>query len=117
MVFVYIWGNYSKRTNFTFLLFRIWQGKAVLANIIIPAVWLFFLKAVKDNFKLIDIIILISVILAGILTTTMGIGLPAISLMLLAFVFAIKDKKISYLLKSGICCLPCLVYLALYFIV
>ena len=112
---IYIWGNYSIRTNFTFLLFRIWQGKAVLANIILPSVWLFFLKAIKNNFKLIDIIILISIILAGIFTTTMGIGLPAITLMILAFIFAIKDRKISYLIKSGICCLPCLIYLILFY--
>lgn len=113
---LYIWGNFSKRTNFTFLLFRIWQGKAVLANIILPAMWLFFIKAIKNNFKLVNCILLIMVILAGILTTTMGIGLPAITLMSLAFVFAIKDKKISYLVKSSICCLPCVIYFAIYII-
>lgn len=78
-----IWGNYSIRNTFSFLLFRIWQGKSILANIIIPGVWLFYLLGKEDGFKLINYIMIFILILAGCLTTTMGIALPPLSLMLL----------------------------------
>ena len=117
LCFLYMWGNFSKRTNFTFLLFRIWQGKAVLGNIIIPCVWLLFIKALKNNFDIISCILLGMIIFAGVLTTSMGIGLPAITLLSLAVIFAFKDKEISYVVKSGICCIPCIVYFILYVII
>ena len=108
--FVNLWGNYSLRTSNTFLLFRIWQGKSVLANIIIPAVWLFFIKADKNDFKLIDCLILFIVNMAGTLSTTLGIGLPEIILMLESLIFGIIYKKKSYIIKSAICCLPGFIY-------
>lgn len=89
-----IWGNYSIRNTFTFLLFRIWQGKSILANIIIPGVWLFYLIGKEENFKLINYIMMFILILAGCLTTTMGIALPPLSLMLLIIADEIS-KKIS----------------------
>lgn len=116
LCFLYIWGNFSIRTNFTFLLFRIWQGKAVLGNIILPCMWLLFIKALKEEFSFINCILLAMNILAGVLTTSMGIGLPAITLICLSTLFSIKNKKISYVIKSGICCTPCIIYFALYVI-
>lgn len=89
-----IWGNYSIRNTFSFLLFRIWQGKSILANIIIPGVWLFYLIGKEENFKLINYIMMFILILAGCLTTTMGIALPPLSLMLLVIADEIS-KKIS----------------------
>ena len=45
MSIINIYGNYSIRTTFSFLLFRIWQGKAVLCNIILPLlIYLFFIS-------------------------------------------------------------------------
>ena len=111
---LYIWGNYSVRNNFTFLLFRIWQGKAVLANIILPAMWLFFIKAHKNDFNILTCSLLLILIFAGCLTTTMGIIMPSITLLVLAFLFSIKDKKISYLWKSIVVCIPCLIYGLIY---
>lgn len=107
---VNLWGNYSIRNNHTFLLFRIWQGKSILANIIIPATWLFFIKAEKNKFRILDCILLLIVIFAGTLTTTLGIGLPGMTLLCLTFIFSIINKNKSYMIKSVICCLPCFIY-------
>lgn len=109
-----MWGNYSLRTNHTFLLFRIWQGKAILANIIIPLVWLLFIKAEKNEFRFIDGLLLCMCIIAGILTTSLGIGMPAIILLTLAFIYSILNKKPSYIFKSAICCIPCLIFGVIY---
>lgn len=77
---IYIWGNFSIRTNFTFLLFRIWQGKAILANIILPSIWLIFLKCVKENENFIHWLTLWIVMLAACHVSSMGIALSSITL-------------------------------------
>lgn len=115
---IFLWGGYSGRNNFTFLFFRIWQGKSVLANIIIPLTWLFLIKAEENEFKFIDFLLLFTLNLGGTFTTTMGIALPPITIMVLWFSYEIykitsKEFKVSKALKSmGIClasCLPCII--------
>lgn len=124
MNIINIWGNYSVRTNFSFFLLRIWQGKAVLANVILPAIILLFIKLEENNYKIEYCVLLFIAILAGTLTTTMGIALPPIELMLLAIVYEIskielkklkEDKNtlkvaIKNISKCLICCLPNIAY-------
>lgn len=107
---IFIWGGYSGRNNFMFFFFRIWQGKSILANIIIPAVWLIIMKAEENEFKFIDFLLLIIVDLAGTFTTTMGIALVPVSIMVLWFSYEIskimsKEFKITKSLKSMFMCL------------
>lgn len=122
--FLFIWGNYSARTNFTFLLFRIWQGKAVLANIIIPVTWLLLLKAEDNDFKFVNFLLLFIVNLAGDFTTTMGIALVPITVMVVGFVlemskFSFKNGILKPIKNLGIClasCIPSIVYGITYFV-
>ena len=109
-----IFGNYSDRTNFTYLLLRIWQGKAILAGIMLPAIWYAFLNYVEDDKKVINWVIMFITILATLLVSEMSIALAPMTLMLLAVVFSIRDKKISYLLKSVICVIPSIIYFCIY---
>lgn len=113
-----IFGGYSIRTNFAFLLFRIWQGKALLANLLIPSIWLFVLKAHKNNYKLLDCFILLILVFAANLTTTMAIGFAPISLMGLAFALELIDfnfkKFIKNILKCLVCCMPSIIYGLIY---
>lgn len=121
---IFIWGGYSGRNNFSFMFLRIWQGKSVLANIIIPAILLFMIKAEDNGFKFIDFLLLFILNLAGTFTTTMGVALPPIVIMILWFSYEIykitaKEFKLSSGLKSmGIClvsCLPCIICGVLHF--
>lgn len=111
--FVYIFGNYSIRSNFTFLLFRIWQGKAILANIILPFIWYTYLECMENN-KLINWISLFLVALSACLVSSMSIVLIPMTVVLLGFVFSIKEKKISNLIKSFATICPCLIYATIY---
>lgn len=116
-----IWGCYSIRTSQTFFLFRIWQGKAILASMILPLVWLLFMKANDNNFNFITCFLLFLTILAGNLTTTMGIGLTPITLMSLSLAYEISRinfknlKENNFLLsiknmfKSLVCCIPSII--------
>ncbi|MBR3614686.1 MAG: hypothetical protein IKL55_05870 [Clostridia bacterium] len=127
MSVINIWGNYSVRNNFSFFLLRIWQGKAVLANIILPAIILLFMKAENNDYSFKYCLLLFITILAGTFTTTMGIALPPIELMLLAIVYEIskinfkklkenKEEKnniktrLKNIMKCLVCCIPSILY-------
>ena len=114
MSFINVFGNYSVRTTFSFLLFRIWQGKAVLCNIILPLLILLFFKANEEKFKISICIIMFFVVLAGIFTTTMGIAIPPMMVGLLAILYGIHNKSFKDVIKCFICCLPAVVYGLLY---
>lgn len=110
-----IFGNYSNRTVFSFLLFRIWQGKSLLANLILPLTMILIIKFEKDEQIIIPWFNLILTVIAGVFTTTMGIALTPIVIMSLAFVYAIKDKSLWNFIKSGICVIPAMIYGIMYF--
>lgn len=135
MCIINIFGYYSGRSNFTFFLTRGWQGKSVLANLIIPVIVLFFIKAEKNNYSFEYCLLLFITILAGTFTTTMGVAMPPIELMLLALVYEIgqinlkklkagnKEEKsnvitrIKNIAKCLACCIPAIVYGIAYFII
>lgn len=123
-----IWGCYSIRTTQTFFLFRIWQGKAILASMILPLIWLLFMKANNNNFNFITCFLLFLSVLAGNLTTTMGIGFLPITLMSLVLVYEISKidfrnlKKNNFLIslknicKCFVCCIPSIILGITYFL-
>ena len=112
--FINIYGNYSVRTTFSFLLFRIWQGKAVLCNIIMPLIIYLFFKANEGKFPFIIILCIFITVLAGVFTTTMGIALTPMMVCILAVLYGIHNKSFKNVLKCLACCLPALVYGLLY---
>lgn len=115
-----IFGGYSVRPASAFLLFRIWQGKSVLANLMMPAVLLFILKANKNGYKFLYCILIIILTLASNITTTMAIGLIPIEIVVLFFTLEFCDFKIKKFLinmiKAVICSMPSLIYGLIYFL-
>ena len=110
---LYIFGGYSIRSNFAFLLYRSWQGKAIIANIMIPMIGLQLINCVKNNDRS-NWCILFITMFATCLLSEMGMVISAMGLMVLTLIFVIKDKKINYLIKSGLCCIPILIYTVIY---
>ena len=50
---IYMFGDYSRYTNFVRLLYRTWQGKSLVANITIPFIWYVFIEYIgKENGKI-----------------------------------------------------------------
>ena len=103
-----VFGNTSVYTNSSFLLFRIWQGKAVLANIVLPAILYFSFCAMSEPNKRGEWIILVACVLSAILASSMGIILAPIMIVCLGFVFAMQNKKLSTFALSIACCIPCI---------
>lgn len=122
---IYIFGNYSRRTNFTFMLIRLWQGKAVLGNFILPAIITLYMLAIENKEKFIYWLAIFMVMGASCLVSTMGFALAPILLVSLTLVHCFikidwKNLKKSILpfvglaTKSAICCLPNLVCVIMY---
>lgn len=114
--FLNLFGNYSIRTTFSFLLFRIWQGKAILCNIIIPLIFYMFLSEEKKEDELITKITLFLVVWAGVFTTTMGVAFPSIVIGVLGLLYGAYNKSIKSIFKHFLCCIPAICYGILYFI-
>lgn len=114
---IYIFGKYTRYSVFVRLLGRTWQGKSLLANIILPfIIYLFleFLGEEKDGFYW---IILFITLWAGDLLSSMSVFLPLIASSTLVVLYCIKDKNMKYILKFIPCCLPSLVYGIIYLII
>lgn len=107
---VYSFGDVTRYAASSRILFRPWQGKSILASIIIPFIIYVFIEHVgKEDDKFAWLVLLIT--MAGsILLSTMGVMLPAIVLTILTMLFTIKDSTFGYLYKYLICVVPNLVY-------
>lgn len=102
-----IWGNVSIYTTSSFLLFRIWQGKAVLANIILPATLIFAYFAMSGKSQFRKWILLLSCSISACLASSMGIILAPIMISCMGIIYFLKTKGIRTLIYAIICCTPC----------
>lgn len=110
-----IWGNSSIYTNATFFLTRTWQGKSVLANLILLVdFWL--LLEIFDGFsakrKGYWALLAVANVTAAMMTS-MGAFLTALVIGITGIVAAIRFKSLSVLWKLALCCIPNVIYLAL----
>ena len=122
MIFIcvlHIFGNVSIYTNATFLLTRSWQGKSVLANIVIPAIFLVLLwlfEENKDNMGSKGTVwcLLFTMNIVAAMMSTASVFLNTFLIGVMALVLAWQKKDVKILLKLVICCIPCAVYAILY---
>ena len=118
-----IWGNISIYTNETFFLTRTWQGKSVLANLILLVeLWLMLElcareksgKRQKETGSQLPYWLLLAVNhIAAAMMTSMGAFLTALLFGITALVAAIRYRSWSILWKMALCCIPNVIYLAL----
>lgn len=118
-----IWGNISIYTNETFFLTRTWQGKSVLANLILLVeLWLMLElcareksgKRQEETGSQLPYWLLLAVNhIAAAMMTSMGAFLTALLFGITALVAAIRYRSWSFLWKMALCCIPNVIYLAL----
>lgn len=111
-----IFGNYSVYTSSSFLLFRIWQGKALVANLIIPLIFVIYYILTLNKYNLKYWIMLLLTTISGCMLSGMGVSLPIILVTSLGIVSAIKERKIKILLFSLLCCTPSIIIGIIYVI-
>ncbi len=114
-----IFGNVSVYPGSTFFLTRTWQGKSMLANVIIPAIfmillWIFEGSAARRPARRGLWILLFMVNIVAAMMSTASVFLNVVLLGVMALVLAIREKNPKILLKIGLACIPCGVYGMIY---
>ena len=117
-----IFGNVSIYNNATFLLMRTWQGKSMLANVVIPAVfmvllWIFEEEPQKRSKRngLWWLLFVLNIVAA--MMSTASVFLNTFLLVVMAVVLYWQEKDWKILVKMVACCIPCVVYAVIYLIV
>lgn len=112
-----IYSGYSVYTQGTFMHIRIWQGKAVLAAIILPFLFYQGLSIILKDMRHPEWIMLFFTMTASCFVSSMGIMLGAI----MAGVIAISDLVINKSIKNWIyiilCCVPNILYAFIYILI
>lgn len=118
MIFVclmQIFGNVSIYTNSTFLLTRTWQGKSLLANVVLPAIiWLIFWIFDSENYdkehRIGLWVLLILVNFTAAMSSTASVFLAAMFIGVTGVVMWIREKDIQIPLRLMISCVPLVIY-------
>lgn len=134
MVVIALWqifGNISIYTPETFFLTRTWQGKSFAGSFVIPAViWIFLClfaseeeQEVSDNFKIFNNsgerktgfwVMLACLNFAGGASSSLAVLLSSLMSVGFAVLFALRERRFSILIKTGLCCIPGGIYVLLY---
>lgn len=117
-----IFSAYSERTSGLFLLIRLWQGKAVLAGILLPmilylAMRLFFDSTENKREEMADYVLLFFLMCACCMVSSMGVILGAVMLGILGILAAWRQKQIRLLVNTVLCCLPNLLCAGIYLVI
>ena len=114
-----LFGNVSIYTNATFFLTRTWQGKSMLANVVIPAIfmvvlWLFEGEAQKREKRTGFWCLLFMINVVAAMMSTASVFLNTMLIGIMALMLCIQEKNIRVLFKMAACCIPCVIYALLY---
>lgn len=110
-----IFGNVSIYTNATFFLTRTWQGKSLLANVVLPAViWLVLWIFDGENYdkeKRVGLwVLLVITNFVAAMSSTASVFLAAVLIGVTGLVMGIKEKNIQIPLRLMISCIPLVIY-------
>lgn len=102
---VNLFSGFSPWSAGGFLLVRIWQGKAVLASILLPFLIYFVLGHFEKNYLNVqEWFLLFMIMLACCFVSSMGIILSVIMLEAFAIMQMFRSKKIKLFLQTSCCC-------------
>lgn len=105
---------FSIYTSGTFMMTRIWQGKAVLAAVILPAICYLGLLLRQHKSWTAAWIAMLCAMMAGCFVSTMGVMLCPIALGVFLLREGIWERDWRFVGKSLLCCIPCAVIAGLY---
>jgi len=114
-----IFGNVSIYTNATFFLTRTWQGKSLLANIVLPALlwlilWIFDGEGYEKESRTGLWIMLVVTNFVAAMSSTASVFLAAMLIGVTGLVLGIKEKSIQIPLRLMISCIPLVLYGVIY---
>lgn len=114
-----LFGNVSIYTNATFFLTRTWQGKSLLANVILPAIiwlvlWIFDSENYEKEYRIGLWVLLVLTNFVAAMSSTASVFLAAMLIGVIGLVMGIREKNIQIPLRLMISCVPLVIYGAIY---
>ena len=110
-------SNFSTHARGMMTFSRIWQGKAVLASVLLPFLLLLGVKMLTESYEKRDWILLLVVMLSSCLVSSMGIILAAIEIGIFGLLASLHHKRWREILFTIICCLPNVIYAGIYVLI
>lgn len=103
-----MFGGYSTRSIGSMLLLRIWQGKAVLASIILPLVFYVLQVMYQKGINAANWLMGCIIIIGGTLTSAMADVLIPLLVAGYSLIYLLKTKDIKSAFVMGSMCAPCI---------
>jgi len=110
VIMLNVYGHYSVYSAHTFAITRIWQGKAVVASIGIPMLFLLSMWIYEDYKEKANYAMLIITCIGMCLMSGMGIIISAIMVACIGFAYAIIKKNFKVFLGMLLASVPGAVY-------
>lgn len=120
MIFIAVWymfGNISLYTAETFAMTRTWQGKGMMAGMVIPALFLCLIYLAQEKVSKGMWMFFICVCLSAVFATSISFMLIPTVVGVAAILTGIRNKSIQQAIKIFACCTPCLILALCYVII
>lgn len=98
-----LFSGFSERTAGTFFIIRLWQGKAILAGILLPFVLYLVIRIYLNRHTVADWIVLFFTMCSCCMVSSMGIMLGAVAMGLAGSVTILASKRWSDLVRFLLC--------------
>lgn len=109
-----LFSAYSERTSGLVLLIRLWQGKALLAGVLLPMALYLAVRIFLLDGRRADWLLLFALMCACCMASSMGVLLGALSAGIFGLLYAVRDRSVRPLVFTVLCCLPNVLCGALY---
>ena len=117
MILIAVWfmfGNISLYTAETFAMTRTWQGKGMMAGMVIPALLLCLIYLAQEECSKGMWILLVCVIVSAVFATSISFMIVPTVVGTSAVLTGIRNHSIKHLLKMIACCIPCILLAVCY---
>lgn len=119
MMFIAIWfmfGNVSMLTAETFSMTRTWQGKGLMAGVVLPTLMLCIMHLADKKVSRGMWMLLVTVVVASAMTTTVAVMMIPTVIGIAAIIIGIQRKDIKRFFCIALCSLPMIVVGLIYMI-
>lgn len=112
----YVFGHVSLYTAETFAYTRTWQGKSMLANLVIPFIYLALLSILDEDSGFGEWLLLFFATLASVFTTSVSVFFAAVLFGISFLFFLFRRRRSTDVAGFMICVTTCIVFGVLYII-
>lgn len=117
MILMAVWfmfGNISLYTAETFAMTRTWQGKGMMAGMVLPALLLCLMYLAQEQCSKGIWILFVCVIVSAVFATSISFMIVPTVVGTAAAMIGIRNRSIKHPLKMFACCIPCILLAVCY---